>query len=274
MNALEIPFRFEHHLLVFEGRLQKGQTVTLTLDTFAWPHVLRTELGQAQNWLTGHTESSEGVAGLSETQRAEIPELWLGQTVFRNLEALCDPLVGPIPFDLMLGAPLLADWVVQIDYPAKILRLIEPECWQPEVGAEVFELKTFEPGLPVLHQQLRLGGETIPWALLDTGNNAALVFSAELAKKLGLTPEGAAQGGGFGGQEMGFSRLTLPRLELGGQIWKDLQAILLPPEASPLLNQPDRVLLGNALFQAQVATWALPHSMWCLTSSPVLRAPC
>lgn len=97
----------------------------------------------------------------------------------------------------MLGAPLLQDWILEIDYPAQRLRLAQAEPCEHTSALEsrfgyppeqIFELETLPPGLPFLPHQLLLEGQRIPRAFLDTGNNASLVLCQELAEKTPASP--------------------------------------------------------------------------------------
>lgn len=271
--SFEIPFKLDHNLICFDGRIPDGQTLTLTLDTCAWPHVVRTGLARTRSWLTGVTELSEGVSGSHPTEAALIPQLELGGLILSQLSALTDPLAGPLPLDLMLGAPLLSDWVIDLDYPKGVLRLHAPASWTPEnvqagpTSPQIFPLQILDPGLPVLPNQLELNGQIIPLTLLDTGNNASIVFSSALANTLGLTPETTAAGGGFGGAASSFGQVNLKQVRLGNQIWQNIRAVILPPDASPLLAQPDRALIGNALLKAHRVIWSRTTQQWLLSSA-------
>lgn len=265
ITVIEIPFGLEQNLLVFTGTDRDGKERVLTLDTCAWPHVVRSGLAHAAGWLTGEHQQAEGAGGTHETQAARIPALQLGTLKLQNLSALCDPLAGPIELDIMLGGPLLQDWVLKIDYPAGKLELHQPASWQATPDSEVFALSALEPGLPYLRDQLMIAGQTIPTALIDTGNNSALVLSAGLAESLNLKPERTVSGGGFGGAELSFGCLTLDSVSLGSLSWRAVQALILPPQASALLAQPDRALIGNALLRDCVLTLALSAGTCLLT---------
>lgn len=276
--VFEIPFSLDDNLLCFEGRLPDGQILKMTLDTCAWPHVVRTDLARARGWLTGETELSEGVGGSQTTEAALIPRLGVGGLTLKQLSALGDPLAGPLPLDVMLGAPLLRDWVVDIDYANRLLRLHDHAHWESESipaqpsPAEIFPLHSLEPGLPALANLLALNGQIIPLTLLDTGNNASIVFSSALAESLGLIPATTVAGGGFGGTESHFGQVTVAQVRLGSRIWNNVQAIILPPESSPLLAQPDRALIGNALLKDSRVVWSLPTKQWLISSPKALAS--
>ncbi len=249
---LDIPFELKSNLLVFSAQTADGQALTLTLDTCAWPHVVSTELAEAQHWLSGDIEQAEGAGGKHQTQAAVISELNLDRLKLQHLPALCDPLNGPVHFDLMLGGPLLQSYILTLDYPKRRLKLQRPsQLAQPNQthAANSLPLSSIEPGLPCLLNQLSIQGQLIPETLIDTGNNASLVLSAELARQLGLEPAETLSGGGFGGAELTFGSLTVDNIQLAGQNWEQVQVLILPAEASPLLAAPGRALIGNALLK-------------------------
>lgn len=87
--------------------------------------------------------------------------------------------------DGILALGLFADYLVTLDYPAKVLRLTKGELPNAN-GADVMDYKS-DRGVPMV--ELRIGESTIP-ARFDSGNMiGGFVLPASMAEKLAFAEE-------------------------------------------------------------------------------------
>lgn len=91
------------------------------------------------------------------------------------------------PVDAILGTPFLQQYVVDIDYAARRLRLYAPQSPPDETGAVEFSVQA---ALPIVPASLSVGGSEVRLsALIDTGDPIGATLSPDAAGRLSL-PEG------------------------------------------------------------------------------------
>jgi hypothetical protein len=173
----------------------------------------------------------------------------------------------------MLGAGVLGEVVVQVDFARRRLTLVRPRTWTaPEPGPEValLELDTEIGGVPCLRGQVRIDGVPLATTLVDTGFNGGVLLSGTVARAVGLRPGGAGieeiSGGGYGG-EVRLLRGRVRTLALGPFCARDLPA-LRPPDAASSFRDDACPILGNGLLQDFRVTWALPCAQLVLERTP------
>ena len=138
---------------------------------------------------SGQAQGTDG-SGRSpqKMEIVKLDSLVAGGIKFADVEALSrNYKMGPRPlkFDGLLGLGLFSDYLVTIDFPAKLLRLEKGELSKAN-GSEILDYKS-EHGIPVV--ELSVGNNKID-ANLDFGNTiGGFILPASLVEKLQFASE-------------------------------------------------------------------------------------
>ena len=187
-GPVELPFRIAADgLVVLTGRVNGSHDVDFILDTGAPVTVLidnahtralrldtsgARRLGDDPASPTGVIRAGQSIAfgrvAMSELTAVFIPGSSLP----------CQERFDAVGFGGVVGADLFRRFVVEIDWAARIVRLHEPEGWQPAAGLAAVPLH-FEDGHPYVQSTVQLpDGRRVPTRLhLDTGMNNGLALA-------------------------------------------------------------------------------------------------
>ena len=182
-----------------------GHALRVMLDTGTDPSAIDSGLARRLALRTGGQGVGSGaVSDEVPFTEAVLPWLRLGDLTIRDLYAPAVEL-RPLPFqvDIVLGYNVLCQLALRIDYRRAVLTLAHPDLGAPPASDAASELPlVFFEHFPAL-QDVEVAGRSIPLATLDTGSNAALTLSPDIAGDLGLLLGGAdvqvARGADFGG---------------------------------------------------------------------------
>lgn len=120
------------------------------------------------------------VQGVHKTVRREIyddvPLAFLGTEVPINLVA---GDFGSKETGILLGAPLLRNFIVQFDYPNSKLRFATRDSMNLDEVANLRMRAQKNSGIPLV--QVTLGEEEGIWMLLDTGNSGGIIVERRVA---------------------------------------------------------------------------------------------
>jgi len=132
--------------------------------------------------------------------------------------------------EAFLGGEFLAKYVVELDFSARRVRLLDPDRFEvpervagPGEAVVPMELRRNRPGIEVV-----VNGEPVV-ALLDTGAPPPLILSGEVADAAGLPASRLATfqtGSSVGPMTSELRRI--PRLEIGPFVLDDLPAVVNP----------------------------------------------
>jgi hypothetical protein len=234
-----------------------GHPLHVLLDTGTDPSAMDAGLARRLAVQTGGSGLGQGAAhdAVAFTE-AVLPWLRLGHPstgalVVRELFAPAVDLRGlPFRVDVVLGYTLLQQLAVRINYHARTVTFAHPDLGLPLLAPDALQLPLgFAEHFPAL-AGLELADIPIPLATLDTGSNAGLTLSADLAGRFGLQSgaSGVSQavGAGFGGSSPILRRTAGP-LRLGpfqlAEIELDMHL-----GAGGDLSRSGRANLGNRLL--------------------------
>ena len=183
----EVPFTLHQNAIIVPALINGRDTVQLLLDTGWGPLALvsttATQLGL----------HPKGAAG--DLPRVEVRSFAVGGAVVKKASievfptAELEPLIGP--HDGVLSTAFFRDLVLQIDYPAKIVRFYSrspiPETPLPDAGARFSVPMVFSPragALPFTDAVLVDGKPAR--ALFDTGGSGGFMAMRQLVERLQL----------------------------------------------------------------------------------------
>lgn len=86
-------------------------------------------------------------------------------------------------FDLIVGLPFFEQYIVQIDYPLRQLRIIDQDTIDLKQFANVKMKRGDGTGQPLV--RVNLNDEFEPWLLFDTGSSGGVFLQRQDAKRLG-----------------------------------------------------------------------------------------
>ncbi|QBG37184.1 retropepsin-like aspartic protease [Litorilituus sediminis] len=124
----------------------------------------------------------KGVYGIErKTTFNDVPVNFFG--IKTKLNNLAEISIGHHTNGLLLGAGLFSDFITQLDYPNKKMRLITQD------SIDITKFKNIEmqsqkgTGMPIV--KINLPDDKYLWLLLDTGNAGGMVVKRKVAKKMG-----------------------------------------------------------------------------------------
>lgn len=235
-----------------------------------------------------------GRVGISGTGPGRVRGAYVGGTtlrigslslaVGRGISAPAEALFGPVysgsgrRFDGVLGYDLFAAFVVEIDYPRRLLRLYEPSAYRPVQRPEAQNLPIrIVERKPYVAGRLTLAGSPpIPVILhLDTGYggvlslNGGFVAQNRLVERVGETLRGWMRGVG------GITEARIARalgLELGGiAIPQPIVSLALAQGAGVRADSAGRI--GGEALRRFVITLDYSRRTMVLTPAQAMSAP-
>lgn len=232
MSSVQVPFTFEHNQIILRPEIPGLGPVSMLLDTGTDPSVIDlTYASESGLPLLSMSETGEGAGSQAVTVFSTSDlEIRLGDLVASGVTTLAVDLsriaerLGQ-PLHGILGYSFLANRIVQIDYPGRMLRFFPDAAAFRALQTD----RARHPALPMvlwdnfpLVEHVYVNRKAIR-ATLDTGSSATLTLFPQAIHYLGLTQE--AQAGravdttGYGGQENNrkamVSSLSLAGLDFG-----------------------------------------------------------
>lgn len=263
------------HQPVIQARLNAGRAVTMVVDTGAPVNLLEADTAIKNHVQTVDADALQhafqGLAGVEQTWFGTVRQMTLGsELALRNVLTA----IRGAHFERRAGGFLLVQrWnsdslgmstlsqfaYIRLDYPAGTVTFSHRDYFTPpnEAIAQVPLIWTNAQ----LRVPLRLQGRNVH-ALVDTGNDTALMIGGDLLETLGLA-ELAAKGRrevyvGLGGERT-LRRFLIPEMELGGKVFTKIHAVSGPEEFG--------VVIGSGFFHRYCLTFDLRRrQMWLETS--------
>jgi len=263
----EVPFTLHQSAIILPAVINGRDTVRLLLDTGWGPLALVRASAERLRLPV----SSPGADGLG---RAQLASLAVGNAVQNRplvevfpTEALA-PLIGP--YDGILSTSFFRDLVLQIDYPAGLVRFYRstpvpsapvatssrasvPMVFSGGAGALPFSDSIYVDGRPVR-------------SLFDTGGAGAFLATRQLVDRMGLRPI-ADSGRAFMGmlsndtvarQPIRFTRVG--RISLGMFTVDSPRVIMAPPQLSGQGWGHD-LIIGYGFMRHYVVTFDYPNRL-------------
>jgi len=168
----EIPFEFRTHQPLVPVRVNGSRSVPFLVDTGASIHAIDSALAVEAGVIGRDPRAmSGGGQGRVQASFADGIELRAGDLAWQSQRAAILPLGYPDRkhFAGFIGAPALMHYVVQFDFPARVMRLYDASRFKAAPGALAvpFEL---QDDLPVVRAVVDAGSGPIEARLmLDTG---------------------------------------------------------------------------------------------------------
>lgn len=267
--------------LYVEVDLGDGEPRMMLLDTGAGTSLVNAEVASALN-LRQSAEVSQylQVSGVLEARSAVIPEIRVGRHRIRNVHVAVpvEPVhdqAGAVPTAGLLGANVLSQFQVEVDYPANRLHLRRAHSRPPPPGAAplYFDGQHAMTGVVLVARQ---GEETVEEKLLvdvDTGARGLWLFGELSPELAALATEGVEPvvgvSSGEGQPLSAFLRTTrrfpVVQVHVGGTVvTRELEATWTPFADNEELALSSPGLLGHqvldghrAVFDYQAQRFAL-----------------
>jgi predicted aspartyl protease len=257
-------------------RLNAGRPVHVVVDTGAPINLLdaQTALDNGLDLVEPDRmrNSFQGLGGAEQTYFGMVRQMTAGsELAFRNVLTA----IRAQRYERRLGFLKLSSWNgnalgmstlgnfahLTLDYPARTATFSYREYFEEPASAVCRIPFTYEN--QQIRVPLRLGNREVA-ALMDTGNDAALMLSSNLVEELGWQAL-AARGRketyvGLGGERT-LRRFSVPELRLGEATFKKVAAVCGPPEFG--------VVLGSGfLYRYRVTVDFRRKTLWLENSSP------
>jgi len=137
-NSVNLPFVFEHNEILVQVRIGKHGSVTMMLDTDSDPSSINLSFAQSKGFKLReiHGQITGGGSERPKVYLTRLEGVELGSLRARDLQAVAIDL-SKIQNRLgtevqgVLGHDFLAGRVLQIDYPAKVLRFFRSSSALP-----------------------------------------------------------------------------------------------------------------------------------------------
>jgi len=195
-DAVEVPFSFEHNEILVQVRIGRHEPVTMMLDTDTDPSSINLPFARSSDFKLREIHG-QVTGGGSERPRVYLTRLEgveLGSLPARDLQAVAIDLskiqkrLG-IQVQGVLGNNFLAGRILQIDYPAKVVRFYRSSSVLPiaKHGQAVFPFRLGQDG-DIVMEGFVINGQNVK-ATLDTGSDGTFALTPSAVEALGLTEE-------------------------------------------------------------------------------------
>lgn len=266
-SILEIPFDLEHNQILLPVWVNGSGPYRMILDTGVTPSVIHLPTAYAAQIEVGASPIGNASGGGGDEvplYLAPLINLELGNQAFGDVLAvamdmskLADRLGGPL--DGILGYSFLKDRVVQIDYPARIVRLYLDDQWpppaQPEDPDSFLErpLDFVEGDIIPLLKDFQINGKAAPVSL-DTGSSHTLILYPRAVAELALQEARAQAKDTTSVGARGEHTISLGRVDalgIGSLIRHDQEIVFSDPSQD---NTEHWGNLGNGYLQHYILT--------------------
>jgi len=266
-SILEIPFEMEHNQILLPVWINGSGPYRMILDTGVTPSVIHLATARAAQIEVGASPVGNASGGGGDPvpiYLAPLINLELGKQAFGDVLAvamdmskLADRLGGSL--DGVLGYSFLKDRVVQIDYPARKVRLYLDGQWpppaQPEDPDRFLErpLEFVEGDIIPLLKDFQINGKVAPVSL-DTGSSHTLEIYPRAVGELALQEERAQAKDTTSVGARGEHTIWMGRVDalgIGSLIRYDQEIVFPDPPGD---NTEHSGNLGNGYLQHYVLT--------------------
>jgi CubicO group peptidase (beta-lactamase class C family) len=232
--VVEVPFEVESGWVVIPVSVNGSRPLRFVLDSGAGAAAITNPvIVDSLNLNIAGKRQVRGAGGggsASEVSVAENVTFNIGGIELVNSSLAIHP--SRSGFDGIIGRPIFASLVVEIDWEKQIVRFYEPAKYKYSGSGIILPLTFDEGGRPYTMALVTATEKTIPVKLVvDTGGSHALSLDVGSNSEI-RAPEGAMKtvlGRGGSGEITGYTG-RVRALELGGQTFKDVPTIF--PDSS------------------------------------------
>jgi predicted aspartyl protease len=268
-GAREAPIELDRNILFVQTEIDGHGPYLAMLDTGTDPSAIDLELARELGLKLGSGGEIDGGGTQTETaSETRLATVRVGSVVAHDVEALAGESISKIariiqrPVRAVLGKSFLANRIVQIDYPAGVVRFPEklPGGIESVGGRRAVLRVHYGDDLEV--EGVRVDGTPVR-AIIDTGSNGALKITPEAVERLGLdrrAAEGkASQGTGYRGTYTS-SKGRVESLTLGVFRIENPEAVFWS-RGTGHDGKPWEVNIGNAVLRRFVVTLDAPAGL-------------
>ena len=187
-GAPPIPFTMESSHIVFKVRLNGREPIGFLLDTGADENVINTPRLEEFGLKTYGKTVATGGGGSAEYDYAAGATFTLPGVELRNQHVAVLDQTGleralGVPLGGILGYDFISRFVVEIDYPKKLLTLHDPKIWNYS-GSGYAVPVTFDGGIPFTDGLISVGAKhDIPaYFVLDFGAQETMTLTSPFVK--------------------------------------------------------------------------------------------
>lgn len=254
-TLVTVPFELVRNQIVLAVGIGGKGPFRMLLDTAGEPSAVNLATALEAGFPVDTTAFGEASGTGEEMVRiyaAGLPEVEIGGVAFGDIDAVALDLsrVGErmgVPIDGVLGYSLLAGRIVEIDYPARTLRVFSASPPRPEY---VVPLR-FREGHHQPVVEVEVAGRRVP-VTLDTGSSLSLELYQSPAEELGLqalvdAAEPDTVTGARGAAAVTQGRI--PRISVGPFEIEDVEVVFREGDAGDRMGN-----LGNGVLREFVLT--------------------
>ena len=232
----EIPFEYQEGLLWIKATTAHGESLNLLLDTGAGVSVLNTTAAERLGVKPGRRIEVRGVETTLPGYSIKPPPLaaagfrLTGPSLAVNLETLSSSCDRPV--DGLLGADFFRGRIVQIDFAAQIVRMLNSRPATQDIESLPLQLRPCGIRVPI-----SINGKS-QWVRLDTGCASALQWVTSAVTFEDCTRKPA----------VGLAHVSIPQVQTTVQIGShQFQSVPTGLHDKPIF-QGEAGLLGNGLL--------------------------
>ncbi|MBU2978533.1 aspartyl protease family protein [Alteromonas sp. C1M14] len=144
-----------------------------------------------------------------------------------ELDRLVESSLGHHTNGMLLGAGFFYNFIVQLDYPHKKMRLLTRDTVDMGEAANVKSVSQKGTGMPIA--QIEIDGVSL-WLLVDTGNAGTVLIDRRTASKVGLLDKVEGTSTSFGANGFGVNEVATSSLVKFGPYEIDNVKISFPAE--------------------------------------------
>ncbi|MGH9736206.1 MAG: aspartyl protease family protein [Candidatus Acidiferrales bacterium] len=224
-----VPFRDTGHIYI-KGGISGFRDLSMVIDTGAPESVLsQTIYLQLKLPFTGMVNFPGGFGGgvMNPMPTTSVPFIRFGSSAIKNLPFIVLPpdFIPKMPgaeVDAIIGSELFNHYVVELDYPNKVVRLYDPVNYrEPQSGCKLpLRLGPKPSPLPLVHAKIvtKAGRSVDAVLFLDTGGQVAVmltnVFTMQHPELLKDVPTHSEEADGIGASTR-FRIGRVPAIQLG-----------------------------------------------------------
>jgi hypothetical protein len=256
-GSARIPFEYSTRLLWVRASVNGGPPAAFILDSGASITVVDRGHAASVGVETLGEAEALGAGAAGQASFARLASLRIGAGDAGGVE-LADRAVGVLPISAsiapvawrdvggLLGADIMSDFVVDIDYDHRVLTLSDSASYRYQGSGSALPL-TFTGGIPVV--SLMIDGRQGNFRV-DLGASAGAVLHPAFVEREGIRVAGAigSSGGGFGGR-YAKQLFRMESMRLGPLEWQAPLVGLTRPRTGVLASADYDGVIGNLVLQ-------------------------
>ena len=280
-GVAEIPFQLYGNHIYVRGRMGDSDSLWIVLDTGASGASISESKARALGLQIAPGGTSRGAGGIVESGivsgAIRLPGLELVDERLTTLPIDAIEVQTGRPMDVIVGHDLLSRAVVEIDYAARRLRILDPVKFKSPDGVASLPL-TFKQNLPYVKASFTLPGRKPVEGtfVLDVGAGTALTLAPDVVereKALDAVPRTLrSRGGGVGGVvENRIGRID--RLRLGSYSIETPIAVFRLPGPGAISAAGTAGNIGGEVLRRFTLTFDYRHARMWLAPNAALSEP-